>query len=348
MEMRPLGRTGLRVSVWSLGAMAFGSLGTETPAECGRIIGAALDAGINSIDTADVYSHGQSEQIVGEALAGRRDEVVLATKCFWPMGKDPNHRGLSRRWVMMAVEASLRRLRTEWLDILYLHKPDPNTEIEDTLAAASDLVRQGKVRVVGTSSFPAEQLVEAQSAAERCRLVRPRVEEPSYSILARAIEADVLPACSRWGMGVMAAAPLNGGWLTAKHQSGRPADPASRASRWRDGAFDPKRPSAGRKHGLVTALEQVAAQAGCSLTALSMAFAVEHPAVTSAIVGPRTLEQLRGLLPLADIRLDGDTLDRIDALVPPGTDVEALDRWYHPPALAVDARRRSSCGLAVR
>ncbi len=341
MELRVLGETGVRVSAYSLGAMAFGSLGNADHDDCARIVHAALEAGVNAIDTADVYSRGESEEIVGKALRGRRDAVVLATKCFWPMGPDPNRRGLSRRWILTAVEDSLRRLQTDWLDILYLHKPDPDTAIEESLGAAADLVHQGKVRLVGTSSLPAERLAEAVRAAMEHGLERPRVEQPAYSLFARGIEADVLPTCQRWGTGVMVAGPLNSGWLTGKYRPGQPPSPESRAARWpNDQSLRLERPAAGRKFELVDSLTAVAREAGLTLTQLAMGFAVEHPAVTSAIIGPRTREQLDELLACAAVHLDRDTLDAIDGIVPPGMDVDPADRWYRPPGLVPAARRR--------
>jgi aryl-alcohol dehydrogenase-like predicted oxidoreductase len=341
MELRVLGDTGVKVSALCLGAMAFGSLGNRDQDDCVRIIHAAVDAGINAIDTADVYSRGESEQIVGRALRGRRDSVVLGTKCFWPMGVDPNQRGLSRRWVLLAVEDSLRRLGTDWIDILYLHKPDPDTAIGETLAAASDLVHQGKVRLIGTSSVPAEQVAEAQWAGARRGVERPRVEQPAYSIFARAIEADVLPACLGAGIGVMVFSPLNGGWLTGKYRSGLPPSPDSRSARWpNDHSMRLELPVARGKFDLVEDLSALAQQSGLTVTQLAMAFAVEHPAVTSAIIGPRTMTQLDELLGCADVRLHAETLDRLDQIVAPGVDVDPADRWYRPAGLEPAARRR--------
>jgi aryl-alcohol dehydrogenase-like predicted oxidoreductase len=341
MELRVLGDTGVKVSSLCLGAMAFGSLGNRDQDDCIRIIHAALDGGINAIDTADVYSRGESEQIVGRALRGRRDSVVLGTKCFWPMGPDPNQRGLSRRWIVLAVEASLRRLGTDRIDILYLHKPDPDTAIGESLSAASDLVHQGKVRLIGTSSVPAEQVVGAEWAAAGPGLERPRVEQPAYSIFARAIETDVLPACLAAGIGVMVFSPLNGGWLTGKYHRDRPPNPESRSARWpNDHSMRLELPTARRKFDLIEDLSALARESALTVTQLAMAFAVEHPAVTSAIIGPRTMSQLDELLGSADVRLDTNTLDRIDHIVRPGVDVDPADRWYRPTGLEPAARRR--------
>jgi aryl-alcohol dehydrogenase-like predicted oxidoreductase len=343
MELRVLGGTGVKVSALCLGAMAFGSLGNTDHDDCVRIIHAALDAGINTIDTANMYSKGESERIVGRALQGRRASVVLATKCFWPVGPGPNDRGLARRHIVQAVDDSLRRLQTDWIDIFYLHKPDPDTAIEESVAAVSDLVRSGKVRMIGTSSFPAELLVEANWVATSRHLERPRVEQPAYSVLARAAEVDVLPVCERQGSGVMVFSPLNGGWLTGKYQPGEAPAAGSRAARWpNDPSMQLSRPEAERKFEIVARLADVAKQAGCSLTELALAFVLEHPAVTSAIIGPRTMEQLSELLAGGAVRIDRATWDLIDEIVPPGVDVDPADRWYRSPALAKASRRRSS------
>jgi aryl-alcohol dehydrogenase-like predicted oxidoreductase len=344
MELRPLGRTGVRVSSLSLGAMSFGALGNTDHDDCVRIVHRAIDAGINVVDTADVYSQGESEVIVGKALADRRSEVVLSSKCFWPMGDDPNHRGSSRRWIMDACERSLRRLGTDHLDVYYLHKPDTATGVDESLGAMSDLVRQGKVRTVGISTFPADLLVEAQWCAERRGHVRPMVEQPPYSVLARHVERDLLPACDRYGMGVLVWGPLNSGWLTGKYGRGT-APGGSRATRWTAGpvavAFDERRPEVARKHDLVEALGGLATEAGLSLAHLALAFTLEHPAVSSAIIGPRTMEQLDDLVGAADVRLESDLLDRIDELVAPGTDVDPeADTGWRPPWLADPRSRR--------
>jgi aryl-alcohol dehydrogenase-like predicted oxidoreductase len=342
LEYRALGHTGITVSHYVLGAMSFGAIGNTDHRECIRIIDRALDAGINVIDTADVYSAGESEVIVGKAIASRRDDILLSTKCFWPMGADLNRRGSSRRWIVRACDESLTRLGTDWIDIYYLHKPDPSTDIEESLAAMTDLVHAGKVRTVAVSTFPADYIVEAQWVAERRGLARPRVEQPPYSIFTRGIESDVLPVCMHHGMGVLVWSPLNSGWLTGKYR--RDAIPGgSRAERWqaRSGrSWDERRAPVRRKHDLVEALEQLAADAGCSLTHLAMAFSHHHPGVTATIVGPRTMEQLDDVLAGADLRLTTDVLDRIDELVPPGINVDHdADSGWIPPWLT-DARLR--------
>jgi aryl-alcohol dehydrogenase-like predicted oxidoreductase len=342
MEMRPLGDTGVQVSHLALGAMSFGALGNTDHDECARIIRRALDAGINLVDTADVYSAGESEIIVGKALAGRRDGVVLSTKCFWPMGQDPNRRGASRRWIVRACEESLARLRTDWIDVYYLHKPDLSTAIDESLAALDALVRSGKVRTVAMSTFPADLIVEARWAARRGRLAAPRVEQPPYSIFVRGIEREVLPVCRRHGMGVLVWGPLNGGWLAGGYRRDREPE-GTRATRWqaRSGrGWDRTRPEVQRKLELLDELDGVATAAGVPLSHLAIAFSHAHPGVTATIIGPRTSEQLDDMLSAGAIRLDTDTLDAIDRIVPPGTDVDSdCDRGWVPPWFT-DARLR--------
>jgi aryl-alcohol dehydrogenase-like predicted oxidoreductase len=343
MRYRSLGSTGVRVSPLCLGAMMLGPMGNRDEDECVRLVHRALDAGINFIDTADVYSAGVSEQIVGKALAGRRDDVVLATKFHGPMGDDPNLRGNSRRWIMRAVDASLQRLGTDHIDIYQVHRPEPDTDIDDTLSALSDLVHAGKVRYLGSSTFPAEAIVEAQWIAERRGHERFRIEQPPYSIFVRSIEGSVLPTCQRYGMGVIPWSPLNGGFLTGRYRPGADAPTSGRAARLPD-RFDPAKPDVQRKLELVPQLEALAQEAGLSLTHLALGFTLAHPAVTAPIIGPRTMEQLEGLLGAADVRLDDDILDRIDALVPPGTSVNPADDGWVAPAVATAWRRRRPMG----
>jgi aryl-alcohol dehydrogenase-like predicted oxidoreductase len=339
MQMRTLGRTGIKVSPYCLGAMMFGGWGNPDHEDCARIVATALDGGINFIDTADVYSAGESEQIVGKAIQGRRDEVVLATKFHGPMGRDPNMRGNSRRWIVRACEDSLRRLGTDWIDLYQVHRPDPSCDIDETLSALSDLVHQGKIRAFGSSTFPAEEIVEAQWVAERRGRERFVCEQPPYSIFARGIETSVLPTCERYGMGVIVWSPLGGGWLTGRYRRGAEAPSTGRAARTPE-RFDPSRPENQRKFDLVEDLLKIAADAGCSLTHLAVAFTIAHPAVTSAIIGPRTMDQLTDQLAGASVRLDDAVLDRIDELVAPGTNVNAADAGYVPPAVAQAWRRR--------
>jgi aryl-alcohol dehydrogenase-like predicted oxidoreductase len=348
MKFRPLGSSGVQVSTFALGAMMFGRIGNSDFEQCAHIVNRALDAGINVIDTADFYSLGESEQILGRALASRRCEVILASKCFWPMSEtDPNRRGGSRRWILQACEESLSRLRTDYLDIYYLHKFDILTDLDESLGAMSDLVRLGKVRMVGISTFPPDRIVEAVWTAERRGHVRPRVEQPPYSILNRHIERDLLPACERFGLGVMVWGPLNGGYLTGKYRK-HPFDVDSRASRCHEvvaTAFDRSRPQVVHKLHAIERLSKLADEAGISLAHLALAFATEHPAVTSAIIGPRTLQQLDDLLPAANIKLTSDLLDRIDEIVAPGTDIDPVtDAGWTPPWIE-DASKRRRQGL---
>jgi len=349
MRMRTLGGTGIKVSPYCLGAMMFGAWGNPDHEESIRIIHAALDAGLNFVDTADVYSAGESEEIVGKALKGRRDDVVLATKAHSPMGADPNMRGNSRRWIVREVESSLRRLQTDYIDLYQMHRPDPDTDIDETLSALSDLVRSGKVRAIGSSTFPAEQIVEAQWVAQDRGHVRFRCEQPPYSILVRGIEAAVLPACQKYGMGVIVWSPLAGGWLTGRIRKEADVDMTKGRARRIPQRFDPALPGNVAKLAAVEELIKVAADAGCSLTHLALAFATAHPGVTSAIIGPRTMGQLTDLLAAADVTLGDDVLDRIDQIVPPGVTLNPADAGWQPPVLADPAaRRRPQATRAIR
>ncbi|MDA0170071.1 aldo/keto reductase [Solirubrobacter taibaiensis] len=321
MDYRPLGRTGVSVSQLCLGAMMFGAFGNPDHDDSIRIIHRALDAGINFIDTADFYSAGESETVVGKALAGgRRADVVLATKVGLPFGEDPNHRGTSRRWITHAVENSLRRLDTDWIDLYQVHRLDPNTDIDETLGVLSDLVHAGKIRAFGASTVPASEIVEAQWAAERRGRERFRTEQPQYSILNRTVETDVLPTAARYGMGVLTYSPLAGGWLTGSYRKGQDADgPVSPIRRQRFAAmYDVTSPANAAKLDAADALATLAEETGITLIQLAIAFVVRHPAVTSAIVGPRTMEHLESYLTADGVELAGDVVDRIDAIVPPG------------------------------
>jgi aryl-alcohol dehydrogenase (NADP+) len=341
MRMRTLGRSGVQVSEYCLGAMMFGQWGESDHDESVRIIHRALDAGINFIDTADVYSAGESEEIVGKALVGRRDETVVATKFFAPMGKDPNSHGGSRRWIMQEVENSLRRLDTDYIDLYQIHRPDDHADIDETLGALSDLVHSGKIRYFGHSTFPAEYIVEAQWTSERRNRERFVCEQPPYSILVRGIERAVLPTCARYGIGVIPWSPLAGGLLTGRYRKGEPAPEGSRLSRGFGSQHQSERQQRAHEARLdaVELLLLIAERAGVSLTHLAHAFVLEHPHVTSAIIGPRTMEQLDDALAGLDVRLDNDTLDAIDDVVPPGTDISGGDPWQ-PPGLAKAFRRR--------
>lgn len=331
MHYRPLGRTGIQVSPFALGAMMFSSFGTSDQGEVNAMVGRALDAGINLIDTADAYDG--SEEILGRALKGRRDEVVLASKFARPIGDDPNHRGGSRRWIMTTVENSLRRLQTDHLDLYQMHRPDPDTDIEETLSALTDLVRSGKVRVIGSSDMPASEIVEAQWAAERRGFERFRTEQPHYSLLDRTVEREVLPVAQRYGMGTVIWSPLASGMLTGRVRRGQETD--LRRTRLFQALRDERR---------IDAVEQflpLAAEAGLSLTHLALAFVIAHPGVTAALLGPRTMEQLDDLLAASKVVLSDDLLDRIDEIVPPGTGVGRMDQEYNTPAIgSAELRRR--------
>jgi aryl-alcohol dehydrogenase-like predicted oxidoreductase len=339
MEYRTLGRTGVNVSPLCLGAMMFGAWGEPDHDESIRIIHRALDAGINFVDTADVYSQGESEEIVAKALKGRRDNVVLATKFHGAMGEDPNQQGNSRRWIVRAVEDSLKRLQTDYIDLYQVHRPDEDMDVEETLSALTDLVRAGKILYAGSSTFPASQIVEAQWVARDRGLERFKTEQPPYSILVRAIEADVLPTAQRHGMGVIAWSPLGGGWLSGRYRKDADLPTSSRAERLPQ-RFDMTIEGNQRKLEAADALGRLADEAGIPLVQLAIAWVINHPGITSSIIGPRTMEHLESQLPAADLKLDPALLDRIDEIVPPGTSFNYADTGYANPALEPAARRR--------
>jgi len=339
MEQRELGRTGVSVSPLCLGAMMFGAWGNTDHDESIRIIHQALDAGINFVDTADVYARGESEEIVGKALKGRRDSVVLATKVHGAMhDTEPNMRGNSRRWIVQEVEASLGRLQTDWIDLYQIHRWDPWTAHEETLGALTDLQRAGKIRYFGSSTYPPSEIVEAQWVAEKRNLARFVCEQPPYSILVRGVEAEVLPICERHGMGVIPWSPLAGGWLSGRFRKGGEVT-SHRAARI-PARYDLSIPGNQQKLEAVERLAELADGAGISLVHLALAFVIRHPAVTAAIVGPRTLDQLEGQLGAVDVRLSGDVLDAIDAIVAPGTNLNDADSGWRPPHLDDPAARR--------
>ncbi|MCW2982728.1 MAG: aldo/keto reductase [Conexibacter sp.] len=343
MDTRPLGRSGVSVSPLCLGAMMFGAFGNPDHDDAVRIIHRALDAGITFIDTADVYSDGESEEIVGQALAGgRRDDVVLATKVGLPFGQDPNHRGTSRRWITEAVEGSLRRLQTDWIDLYQVHRLDPSVDMDETLGILSDLVHAGKIRAFGASTASGSEIVEARWTAERRGRERFRTEQPPYSLLTRAVEYDVLPTCLRHGIGVLTYSPLAGGWLSGKYRKGQEiAGPGSVARQQRFGErLDGASPANAAKLDAADALGALADEAGLTLIQMAIAFVTRHPAVTSAIVGPRTMEHLESYLAAADVDLSGDLLDRIDAIVPPGHSVDVADNMWNTSTPALDAASR--------
>jgi aryl-alcohol dehydrogenase-like predicted oxidoreductase len=324
--------------------MMFGAWGNRDQQDSIRIIHRALEAGINFIDTADVYGGGESEEIVGRALRrGKRDDVVLATKFHGRMGDDPNRRGNSRRWIMQAVDGSLQRLGTDWIDLYQAHRPSPDTDIDETLGALTDLVREGKIRYLGSSTFPAEEIVEAQWAADRRRRERFVCEQPPYSLLVRGIEADVLPVCRRYGMGVIPWSPLAGGWLSGRYRKGQEPPESTRAQRIPQ-RYDLSLPQNQRKLEIADRLAELAEERGMTLIHMALAFVLQHPDVTAAIIGPRTMEQLESQLGALDVTLDAQLLDRIDEIVPPGQNLNPADAGYTPPAVADPAQRRRSAG----
>jgi aryl-alcohol dehydrogenase-like predicted oxidoreductase len=343
MDYRPLGRTGMTVSQLCLGAMMFGPAGNPDRDDSVQIINRALDGGVNFIDTADAYSEGESELIVGKALAGgRRANVVVATKAGLPFGQDPNHRGASRRWLTEAVESSLRRLDTDWIDLYQLHVPDPNTDIDETLGALSDLVHAGKIRAFGASKVPASEIVEAQWTAERRGHERFRTEQPPYSLLTRAIEYDVLPTCRRHGLGVMTYSPLAGGWLSGKYRKGQEVSgpgSAARAQRF-PGVYDATNPANAAKLDAADALATLADEAGITLIQMAIAFATHHPAVTSAIIGPRTMEHLDTYLAADGVDLPSDLLDAVDQIVAPAVTINVADNMWSHSTTALDSASR--------
>jgi aryl-alcohol dehydrogenase-like predicted oxidoreductase len=333
VEYRTFGRTGVKVSPLCLGAMMFGAWGNPDHDDSIAIIHAALDAGINFVDTADVYSAGESEEIVGKALKNRRDDVVLATKVHGVMGTDPNKAGNSRRWIIGECESSLRRLQTDHVDLYQIHRPQPDCDIDETLGALSDLVHQGKVRYIGSSTFPPSEIVEAQWIAERRGRERFVCEQPPYSMLVRGIEADVLPTCQRYGMAVIPWSPLAGGWLSGKWRLGS-SDTTSRRATLVPGRYDLSQPANQRKLEAADALAILAEKAGISLVHMAVAWVINHPAVTSAIIGPRTMEQLTTQLGAEDVVLSEEVLDAVDDIVTPGTNFSWADAGYAPPSIS--------------
>lgn len=339
MRYRNLGSTGVRVSELCLGAMMFGAWGNPDHEDSVRIIHSALDAGVNFIDTADVYSAGESEQIVGQAIKGRRDRLVIATKVHGSMGEDPNMSGNSRRWIIEECENSLRRLGTDYIDLYQIHRPDPHIDIDETLGALTDLVRQGKVRYLGSSTFQPSQIVEAQWVAERRHRERFVCEQPPYSMLVRGVEAEVLPTCQKYGMGVIPWSPLAGGWLSGKWRKGA-EDLTSRRAERIPGRYDLSDPANQAKLDAADALGRLAEEAGMTLIHMALAFVLQHPAVTSAIIGPRTAEHLDSQLGAVDVHLEPAVLDRIDGIVRPGTNFARADAGYEPPSLTTTRLRR--------
>jgi aryl-alcohol dehydrogenase-like predicted oxidoreductase len=339
MKYRNLGSTGLRVSPLCLGAMMFGAWGNTDHEDSIRIIHAALDGGINFVDTADMYSAGESEEIVGKALAGRRDKVILATKVHGPMSFDPNEQGNSRRWIIQECENSLRRLGTDYIDLYQIHRPDPLVDVDETLAGLTDLIRQGKVRYAGSSTFPASSIVEAQWTADRRQRERFVCEQPPYSLLVRGVETEILPICQKYGMGVIPWSPLAGGWLSGKWRKDG-SELGSRRSAMLPDRYDLSKPGNQAKLDAADALANMADRAGITLIHLALAFVINHPAVTSAIIGPRTMEHFESQFGAADVILDTEVLDQIDAIVPPGQNLLTDDAGYDPPSITQAWRRR--------
>ncbi|MET8779420.1 aldo/keto reductase [Nocardia sp. NPDC004654] len=338
MQYRTLGRTGVQVSTLVLGAMNFGSLGRTTQDEATAMVDAALDAGINLIDTADWYSRGESEEMVGKAIAGRRDDLVLATKAAMPMSDERNHRGGSRRWLVTALDNSLRRLGVDHVDLYQIHRWDPSTSDEETLSALTDLQRAGKIRYVGSSTFPAYRIVQGQWAAREHHLSRYVTEQPGYSILQRGIETHVLPVTEQYGLGVLAWSPLASGWLSGAIREGREIT-TSRSS-FMPQRFDTSIPSNRAKMAAVEQLAELADASGLTLIQLALGFVTAHRAVTSAIIGPRTMDHLHSQLAAADTALSSDVLDAIDAIVAPGVDLAPDEKHDTPPALLDATLRR--------
>ncbi|MEV6324724.1 aldo/keto reductase [Nocardia sp. NPDC051787] len=338
MQYRTLGRTGVQVSSLVLGAMNFGRIGRTTQDEATAIVDAALEAGINLIDTADWYSDGESEEMVGKAIAGRRDDIVVATKASLPMGDERNHQGSSRRWLVTEFDHSLRRLGVDHVDLYQIHRWDPSTSDEETLSALTDLQRAGKIRYFGSSTFPAYRIVQAQWAARDNHLSRYVTEQPSYSILQRGIESHVLPVTEQYGLGVLVWSPLASGWLSGAIREGQ--EITTHRSTVLPERFDTSIPSNRARLDAVEQLAKVADEAGLTMIQLALGFVTAHPAVTSAIIGPRTLDHLHAQLAAADTVLSADALDAIDAIVAPGVDLAANEKFDTPPALLDPALRR--------
>ncbi|MGX1562558.1 aldo/keto reductase [Streptomyces sp. NPDC055506] len=338
MQYRTLGRTGVQVSSLALGAMNFGRIGRTTQDEATALVDAALEAGINLIDTADMYGRGESEEMVGKAIAGRREDIVLATKASMPMSDEPNHRGASRRWLVTALDDSLRRLGVDHVDLFQIHRWDPRTGDEETLSALTDLQRAGKIRYFGSSTFPAYRIVQAQWAAREQRLGRYVTEQPGYSVLQRGIETHVLPVTQEYGLGVLVWSPLASGWLTGAVREGR--DITTNRSAFMPERFDTSLPANRARLDAVERLAEVADEAGLTMIQLALGFVTAHPGVTSALIGPRTPDHLAAQLAAADTVLTADVLDAIDAIVPPGTDLAPHEKHDTPPALLDPSLRR--------
>jgi len=338
MQYRTLGRTGVQVSTLALGAMNFGAIGRTSQEEVTSLVGSALDAGITLIDTADAYSAGQSEEMLGRALAGRREDVVLATKATLPMGEGRNRRGGSRRWLVTALEDSLRRLDVDHVDLYQMHRWDPSTGDEETLSALTDLQRAGKIRYFGSSTFPADRIVQSQWVSHDRGLGRYVTEQPGYSALQRGVEARVLPVAEEHGLGVLVWSPLASGWLSGAVREGR--EITTSRSAFMPARFDLAVPANRAKLDAVEKLAALADDSGLTLIQLALGFVTAHRAVTSAIIGPRTQEHLDSQLAAADTVLPADVLDAIDEIVTPGLDLAPAEKNDAPPSLLDPALRR--------
>ncbi len=338
MQYRVLGRTGVQVSTLSLGAMNFGAIGHTTQDNATAIVDAALEAGVNLIDTADFYGQGESEEMVGRAIAGRRDDVILATKAFLPMGEERNHRGASRRWLTRALDDSLRRLGVDHVDLYQVHRWDPTTTDEESLSALTDLQRAGKIRYFGSSTFPAYRIVEGQWAARDRNLGRYVTEQLNYSILNRGAETDVLPVTQHHGLGVLVWSPLSSGWLSGAVREGQ--EITTNRSTVIPQRFDLTVPANRAKLDVVEQLAKLATEAGVTMIQLALGFVTNHPAVTTAIIGPRTMDHLDSQLEAADTLLPADVLDAIDAIVTPGVDLSPDEKIDTRPSISDASLRR--------
>jgi aryl-alcohol dehydrogenase-like predicted oxidoreductase len=338
MQYRTLGQTGVEVGTLSLGAMNFGAIGRTSQEDATAIVDAALEAGVNLVDTADFYSQGESEEMVGRALAGRREDVVLATKAFLPMGEERNHRGASRRWLIAALEGSLRRLGVDHIDLYQVHRWDPSTTDEETLSALTDLQRAGKVRYFGSSTFPAYRIVEGQWAARQQHLSRYVTEQLNYSILNRGAETDVLPVTENYGLGVLVWSPLSSGWLSGAIRAGQEITTHRSASMPQ--RFDLEIPANRSKLGAVERVARVADDAGLTMIQLALGFVTAHPGVTSTVIGPRTMGHLESQLAAADTVLSTDVLDAIDEIVAPGVDLAPEEKIDTRPSITDASLRR--------
>jgi len=331
MEYRNLGRTGVKVSQFCLGTMMFGRRTGE--AESTRMIEHALSEGINFVDTANAYSAGESERIVGSALAqsGRRAEIVLATKAFFPQSQtDPNARGLSRRHLIDACDASLARLGTDWIDLYQLHRPMADIPIDETLRALDDLIRAGKVRYIGTSMFPAWKIVEALWAAKELGLNRFVCEQPTFHILDRTAEREVLPAAQSFGVAVIPWGPLCGGLLTGKYRR----EDVSAEGRWQGGKDNFDRAVTAAAFDVIEAVVAHAKDKGCTPSQLALAWNAAQPGVTAPIIGPRTMQQLEDNLAATEVSIDAADLERMDSVAAP----KSATLSYYDADMAVDTR----------